>query len=187
MVLVAVGTGVGGAFVLDDRVLLGATGRAGHFGHLAVPEADGVPCPCGAVGHAEAVGGGLGIVATYHRLRSQLADTPGQIPRVGREGVTVASLVDRESEDAEGHAAIDLGARAVGTLIGGLINALEPEVVVVGGGVAKSGGSWWPTLTGAAEAARMSGSVECPIVRSTSGAEMALLGAVRHAVESSPR
>ncbi|MBK8436619.1 MAG: ROK family protein [Austwickia sp.] len=67
MLLVVVGTGIGGAIVVGDDPWLGARGVAGHVGHVPVPEADGLPCPCGRTGHVEAVGGGAGLLAAYHR------------------------------------------------------------------------------------------------------------------------
>ena len=179
MLVVAVGTGVGGAFVADGRVLIGATGRAGHLGHLPVPEAQGIGCTCGASGHAEAVGGGAGILAAYRRRRAEQPSGSADGSKID----SVGELVRRASRDDLAREVIDLGGRAVGTLIGGLANALDPEVVVVGGGVAQSGDTWWAALTSAARVAQMAAAPELTLTRSRASGEMALLGAARHALE----
>lgn len=67
LVYAAVGTGVGGAVAVGGRVLHGAAGVAGHLGHLPSPEADGLPCTCGATGHLEAIAAGPAITAHYTR------------------------------------------------------------------------------------------------------------------------
>ena len=51
LLMVAVGTGIGGAFIHDGEVVTGTHGAAGHLGHLPCPEAEGLPCTCGRTGH----------------------------------------------------------------------------------------------------------------------------------------
>ncbi len=130
LLLVAAGTGVGGAFVRDGEVLPGAHRAAGHFGHLASPHAIGLPCSCGGRGHAEASGSGPAILEAFRRLGGSAADT-----------VEVARLA--EAGDERARAAVELSARTVGCLVGGLVNSLDPTVVVVSGGVSRIRG-WWP-------------------------------------------
>src|SRR5699024_8738537 len=81
MLLMAVGTGIGGCHVRDGEVILGARGAAGHIGHLPVPEAQGVPCPCGRSGHLEGLASGPGIVRLAARLGAR--DQHGRTPADG--------------------------------------------------------------------------------------------------------
>ncbi len=67
VLLVAVGTGIGGSLAIHGRVHRGARHVAGHVGHVPIPGAEGCLCPCGGVGHAEAVASGPALVASYRR------------------------------------------------------------------------------------------------------------------------
>ncbi|MFM9370963.1 ROK family protein [Streptomyces sp. Da 82-17] len=135
LLYLAVGTGIGGAVAVDGRMAHGGRGVAGHLGHLPSPEADGLPCTCGAVGHLEAVAAGPGITALYERLSGRSA---GRLQTVARRA---------EQGDAAAAQAITVGARAAGRMLGGLANALGPDRVVVGGGVTGLGHRWFAPLT----------------------------------------
>ncbi|WLQ39809.1 ROK family protein [Streptomyces laculatispora] len=127
LLFAAIGTGVGGAIAVDGRMLHGASGIAGHLGHLPSPEAAGLPCTCGATGHLEVIASGPGIAAHYERL------TGAPVDRLE----TVAVRAARGDTDAV--SAITTGAAAAGHVLGGLANALGPDRVVVGGGVPRIG------------------------------------------------
>ena len=75
MLLVAVGTGIGGCHVIGGVPVLGATFSAGHVGHVPVPEATGVSCPCGRTGHLEGIASGPGIHAGFLAREGTAADT----------------------------------------------------------------------------------------------------------------
>ncbi|WP_320779258.1 ROK family protein [Streptomyces sp. CRN 30] len=137
LLFAAVGTGVGGALAADGRMLHGASGLAGHIGHLPSAEAAGLPCTCGATGHLEVIGSGPGITAHYTRLSGVPADRLE----------TVAERAARGDEAAV--AAITTGAAATGRVLGGLANALGPDRVVVGGGVPHIGALYWDALAAA--------------------------------------
>lgn len=137
LLFAAVGTGVGGAIAVDGRMLHGASGIAGHIGHLPAPEAAGLPCTCGATGHLEVIASGPGIAAHFGRLTGTSA---GRLE-------AVAALAAR-GEEAAVHA-ITTGAAAMGRVLGGLANALGPDRVVVGGGVPRIGALYGDALAGA--------------------------------------
>ncbi|MEV6260802.1 ROK family protein [Streptomyces sp. NPDC051784] len=133
----AVGTGVGGALAVDGRMLQGAGGLAGHLGHLPSPEAAGLGCSCGAVGHLEAVASGPGITAHYARLTGARVDR-------------LETVADRAARgDAAAVRSVTTGAAAVGRVLGGLANALGPDRVVVGGGVTRIGSLYTRALDAA--------------------------------------
>lgn len=169
LLLLAVGTGVGGSYQERGRPLLGAHHVAGHFGHVAVPQAVGLSCPCGRSGHLEAIGGGAGLLGWYHA-------------RGGDPAVTTAhQLFSRADELAE--QAIQLAARAVGVGAAGLANALDPGIVVVAGGLAQAGPRWQDPLREAFTEQLLPALSQLPLAISSEGTGMALRGAAAHAHE----
>ncbi len=110
-VAMVVSTGVGGGIVLDDRLLDGAQGNAGHIGHVIV-EPDGRPCACGGRGCLEAEASGLSIESTTGRPSAEASD---EVRRrtgtlVGRAVASVANLLDLELAVVAGSVALGFGA-----------------------------------------------------------------------------
>ncbi|MFD3628150.1 ROK family protein [Streptomyces sp. NPDC058698] len=165
MIYVAVGTGVGGAVAVDGRMLHGAAGIAGHLGHLPSPEAEGLPCTCGATGHLEAIAAGPGITAHYTRMSGLPADRLERVAARAAEGEPHAT------------AAIVLGARAVGRALGGLANTLGADRVVVGGGVPRIGARYLDALSSAFTAELMPPLRKLRPVPPRGGPDAAVLGA----------
>ncbi|GGZ27127.1 ROK family protein [Streptomyces nitrosporeus] len=137
LLFAAVGTGVGGALAVDGRMLHGASGVAGHLGHLPSAEAAGLPCTCGGSGHLEAIASGPGITAHYERLTGTPVDRLETVAVRAAEG------------DEAAVRAVTTGAAAAGRVLGGLANALGPDRVVVGGGVPRIGALYGDTLAAA--------------------------------------
>lgn len=140
MVMLTVGTGVGGGLVLHDRLIRGADGMAGELGHIVVLEG-GPSCPCGAQGCLEAMASGTAIArmardaAAAGRLpsTSSLASTPVQ--QLTGKAVTVAA----HAGDADAVGILAAAGRWLGVGIASLVAAFDPEVVVVGGGAMQAG------------------------------------------------
>ena len=140
MLLVAVGTGIGGGIVSDGRLFRGAHGFAAEIGHIIV-EPDGPLCGCGNRGCWEQVAAGRAI----DRMGKQAAREHDSILRSlaggDPEGVTgrlVTEAAGRDDAIARGIFA-EVG-RRLGQGIAGLVNVLDPQVVVVGGGAMEAGG-----------------------------------------------
>jgi glucokinase len=124
-----VSTGVGGGLVLDDRLIQGSSGNAGHIGHVVVCP-DGPRCQCGGVGCLEAIARGPALAAW--------AQSEGWRP--GQTGVTAKELAD---DAARGHAvavaALRRAGLALGTAIASAACLCDLEVVAVGGGLSQAG------------------------------------------------
>jgi glucokinase len=137
---VGVGTGIGGGIVSDGRLVRGAYGFAGEIGHIVV-EPDGPLCGCGNHGCLEQVASGTAIrrqgrrAATRHphSLIAELSE--GDPERVTGELVTDAA---QQGDAAAMGILTEVGFR-LGQGIAGLVNVLDPEIVVVGGGAADAG------------------------------------------------
>jgi glucokinase len=129
MLGIVVSTGVGGGLVLDGRLINGATGNAGHIGHVVV-DPEGPPCVCGGRGCAEAVARGPALTAW--------AQAQGW--RAGQPQVTARDLAD---DAAQGHpialAAMRRAGRALGIAIASATHLCDLEVVAVGGGLSQAG------------------------------------------------
>jgi predicted NBD/HSP70 family sugar kinase len=140
MLYVGGGVGMDAAVVVDGRIYRGARGLAGSVGHVAVPGAGDVVCRCGNVGCIDAVVGREALA----RDARQLAET-GQstaLAAVLAENRTIRPIdITRAAEDGDPAAGALLN--RVAMIIGGglatLVNVFNPDLVVVGGGLARAG------------------------------------------------
>ena len=133
---ITVSTGVGGGIISDGRPLGGAGGLAGEVGHLVV-ELEGPVCGCGGIGHVEAISSGTAIAREARDLLARGAALG--LARLAATGEAVdAALVARAADegDAACLALLDRAWVAVGAVCASLVNLLNPEVIVIGGGIA---------------------------------------------------
>ncbi|MGD0379390.1 MAG: ROK family protein [Acidimicrobiales bacterium] len=156
-VAMVVSTGVGGGIVVDNRLLDGASGNAGHIGHVIV-EPDGRPCRCGARGCLEAEASGTAIAAVTGRPPAEA--TPEVVARtgrlVGRAAASVVSLLDVELIVVGGSVALGFGApffaaantelRARARLSFAADAQLVPSGLASGGGLVGAGALGWRAL-----------------------------------------
>jgi glucokinase len=140
MLLVTVGTGIGGAIISGGRMFRGAHGFAAEIGHVIV-EPGGPLCGCGNLGCWEQVASGRAISRlgresgrlNPHSLLMKLAD--GDPERITGPLVTEAA----KQGDSVAREVLAVVGRRLGEGIAGLVNVLDPEVVVVGGGGVDAG------------------------------------------------
>ena len=132
---VTVSNGVGGCAVVDGTILRGARNHAGEIGHLTVVD-DGYPCQCGSRGCTEAYAAGPAIARRYHEIAGPQApslDAEAIAARAGRGDVAARKVF------------ADTGVY-LGKAIAAAVNMLNPELVVLGGGVAQSLDLFGPEL-----------------------------------------
>jgi len=138
-VMLTIGTGIGGAVLADGRLLHGARGGAGELGHMVV-DLDGPPCSCGNVGCLEAVVSGRALGRAGRRIAENAPESGlGRALAAGREvtGMLVTELAHDGDPAARDVVAL-MGTR-LGVGVANLVNAFNPEVVVIGGGVIGAG------------------------------------------------
>jgi glucokinase len=138
--LVTLGTGVGGGVISDGRLLRGAHGFAGEIGHWQF-DPGGPRCACGEVGHWEAMASGSAL-GTMGRARARAGAAPGVLARAGGDADAITGVHVGDSARAgepDGTAILAEYARVVALGIAGLANVLDPELVVVAGGLVELG------------------------------------------------
>jgi glucokinase len=138
-VVIAVGTGVGGALVVDGALVRGRDGCAGEFGHMSVMM-NGPVCVCGASGCMSAFASGAAIENTA-RLRLRARPDSKILALAGGEiaAVTTAMVFEAAAGgDGLARAVVDEACEALAVALGGLLNALNPDRVVITGGVVQS-------------------------------------------------
>jgi glucokinase len=123
MLMVTLGTGVGGGIVLDGHLYRGAHGMAGEIGHFVV-KLDGEPCSCGQRGCWEKYASGTAL----GRIAQEAGFANG-------EAVVAAAGAD----DAAAVAVLDTFTRWIAIGMAGLANTLDPAVIVIGGGLVEAG------------------------------------------------
>jgi glucokinase len=125
MVMLTLGTGIGGGLILDGKPFRGATGAGAELGHLVL-QYGGPKCACGGTGHFETVASGQAADAAAKELLGSASD--------GAELVVAAFGGDEPAVEA----LAKIG-RRLGAGIASLINIFEPELVVLGGGFGQAG------------------------------------------------
>jgi glucokinase len=144
VVCYAIGTGIGGGIVMDGKVHFGIGGAAGELGHIIV-NPDGVQCSCGNRGCVEAHASGPAIIGEANRRVVQGFTT--RLTEIIEDDLNRTTPVIVEQAAAEGDPiAIEVLERAgyyLGLSMAGIIAAVAPEIVVVGGGVVKPYGVYW--------------------------------------------
>lgn len=134
VIYVTVSTGIGGGLVVDGRPVIGKDGTAGEIGHITV-DIDGPLCGDGQPGHAEAVGSGRAIAREGRALLAR-GEAPG-LAALAADAEVDAELVAQAADegDAACQEVLDRAWVAVGAMCAGLVNALNPEVIVLGGSI----------------------------------------------------
>ena len=144
MVLATLGTGVGGGIVLGGKVLNGTHGAGGEIGHMVLNREETETCGCGKKGCAEQYCSATGVVRVAKRYLAA-CDTPSALRKV--ENMTCKDVFDAGKAGDE--AAVQILEQVyayLGEFLANICNVVDPEVVVLGGGVSKAG---QPLLEGA--------------------------------------
>jgi predicted NBD/HSP70 family sugar kinase len=135
---VKIGTGIGSAMVMKGAVYHGAAGCAGDIGHIKVT--DDVPCACGKRGCLEATFGGAalarGALAAAHAGQSPVL---AERLATNRELTAVDVGIAAQQGDPVAVALIRSGGRDLGRVLAGLVNFMNPPLVVIAGGVSRLG------------------------------------------------
>jgi glucokinase len=185
--MVTVGTGIGGGIITDGRLFRGAHGFAAEIGHIIV-EPDGPQCGCGNHGCWEQVASGRALARRGRELAERSKDSP--IARLAGDGPVTGKHVSQVARTGD-EAALQIFAetgRRLGEGIAGLVNVLDPEIVVIGGGVAEEGELLLaPARHAFADAVEApEHRPEVPLVPAALGADGGAVGAAALALDEAP-
>lgn len=169
--MVAAGTGVGGAIIAHGRILRGVHGFAGEIGHIACSQAVGIKCVCGGSGHLELVASGSGIEARYAEAGGD-AVGGGEIAKRAAAGEALARRIIMQAGIALGEA------------IAGLTNVLDPESVVIAGSVTKAGTFWRAALQEGFDRQITESQRDLPIMDAELGGYAPLIGAAEELLDA---
>ena len=139
LVVLAAGTGIGAGIILDGRLVRGAAGFGGELGHTPV-KFDGPPCFCGGRGCLAIYASGRGIAEAAQARVAGHVDAALLRAAGGDPRAITATLVFRlaAEHDPLAVAVVEEACQAMGAMIGTVINGLNPDVMVITGGVAAS-------------------------------------------------
>jgi glucokinase len=141
LLMVTLGTGIGGGLVSGGRLLRGSSGFAGEIGHMVV-DAHGPPCPCGKHGCWERFASGSGL-ARLGREAAEAGSAPRLVELAGGDAMAVRGehvTAAATEGDPGAKAVVQRFAWWVGLGLANLANIFDPECIVLGGGLAGSGG-----------------------------------------------
>ncbi|MEP0520232.1 MAG: ROK family protein [Hyphomicrobiales bacterium] len=165
LVYVTISTGIGGGVVADGQILHGRKGMAGHIGHMTIV-ADGVLCPCGNKGCWEAYASGTAFTARANEVRNEdgVVTSAKSIFDDARRGAKYAvELVDQEAE-------------FLGIGITNLLHLYSPDIVILGGGMAKDFDMLEPGISRHVTKCAMPPFRDVPIVPATLESSSGLVG-----------
>ncbi|MDI6826972.1 MAG: ROK family protein [Armatimonadota bacterium] len=180
LVMLTLGTGIGGGIILDGKLWLGANEGGGEIGHQIV-NPNGFRCGCGRFGDLEAEAAQAGIIERAQRMiragnNSILLErggpnlddiTPAMIAEAANEGDEVAREVMRQT------------GYWVGIGVANAINFLNPEMVVIGGGISQAGPVLWEPLMATVRANALAEALSvCQVVPAALGDDAGILGGV---------
>lgn len=159
VLVIAVGTGIGGCWLRAGEAHIGAHCVAGHFGELHVPH------NLGGDARLEAVAAGPAILRHYQRLggSAEVADTRAVFAAYGTDNVATRVL--------------DNASHALGVALAGLANAIDPDTIVYGGGLADVEAWWRDDVRASYRMAVLPPLREVALVKAALGTDAALLGA----------
>jgi len=146
MVMVTLGTGIGGAIILNGKLFYGMNGMAGEFGHITV-EPDGYPCGCGNHGCAERYASATGVV----RMAKDAIES-GKAPGLAKAASSDAEFSAKSiynlaiQGNADAQAIFVRFGRVLGIMMADIINVLNLDMFVIGGGVVSAWDAFAPTM-----------------------------------------
>ena len=183
-VMLTLGTGIGGAIINEGRLVRGANGGAGEFGHTIV-DPNGVRCDCGNVGCLETVVSGRALGRAAQLAAREAPDSGlGLAVEAGREITGMLATDLAHDGDPVAQSVVRAMGERLGYGIVNVVNTVNPSVVVVGGGVVAAGDLLLePARAVVAERALMPARDQVRIVPARFGDESGMLGAALMALD----
>lgn len=138
IVMVTLGTGVGGGVIIDEKMIAGKHGLGGEIGHIHVRDDETEHCNCGGVGCVEQIASATGI-AREARRKMAASEAPSTMRSFG-DAITAKDVLDEaKAGDAMALEVVETVGHYLGLLLAQVALTVDPEMFVIGGGVSKAG------------------------------------------------
>lgn len=138
ILMVTLGTGVGGGVVLNEKIVSGCHGLGGEIGHIHVRDEEWESCNCGGVGCLEQIASATGIAREARRKMA--AETTPSVLRKKGDRVSAKDVLDAAKEGDElACQVVETVGRYLGLVLAQVTHVVDPQVFVIGGGVSKAG------------------------------------------------
>lgn len=177
MVMVTLGTGVGGGVIVNGRIIEGAHGAGGEIGHITVNPHETAVCGCGKHGCLEQYSSATGVVRCMKKLLDENPDTPCTLR--GTDFAAKDVFDAARAGDALAAREVDEMTDTLGMALASIASTTDPEMFMVGGGVARAGDVLFNPLREHFKTYAFSSCRETPIVAATLGNDAGIYGAVR--------
>ena len=185
LVYITVSTGIGGGIITDGKLYVGAGGFAGELGHMTI-EADGPPCACGSRGCLETLASGTAM-AREAQERIERGEQSSLIQKVGGDTGRITArdiAVAARRGDLLARQVIARAADYLGIGLANIVNIFNPELIIIGGGVAKMGKLLLaPAVRTMRAMAFPEPTAQVRVVRAQLGDRAGVLGAVAFALQ----
>ncbi|MCR4892259.1 MAG: ROK family glucokinase [Lachnospiraceae bacterium] len=181
IVMVTLGTGIGGGIIEDGHIITGSTGAAGEIGHMIVEENEEETCNCGNKGCMEQYGSATGIVRLLER---ELRANPNEASVMRTRPHTAKDLWDAVIEgDALSKRVAEKFGNYLGTGLASIATVLNPELIIIGGGMSLAGDVLLSYIIKSFESHVFHASRGTKFVRAILGNDGGIYGAARLALQ----
>ena len=174
---VLVGTGVGGGVIVNGKIIEGAHGAGGEIGHITVNPHETAVCGCGKHGCLEQYSSATGVVRCMKKLLDENPDTPCTLR--GTDFAAKDVFDAARAGDALAAREVDEMTDTLGMALASIASTTDPEMFMVGGGVARAGDVLFNPLREHFKTYAFSSCRETPIIAATLGNDAGIYGAVR--------
>lgn len=143
VVMVTLGTGIGGGIIVDDNIVQGSSGAAGEIGHMTIDKSSGIQCTCGKVGCLEALASATGIINLAREYSEEFSGDSAVKVAIDNGDVVTAKDIFQASEawgaDVFAERVVDQYTDYLGLGCSHIVNMLNPSKIILGGGVSQAG------------------------------------------------
>ena len=177
IIMVTLGTGVGGGIIIDGKIVAGSHGAGGEIGHALVVRDEAEKCNCGNYGCLEQYASATGIVRVAGRM---LASCEDDSTLRELQNITAKDVLDAfKAGDAVAVRIMEYVGDLLGGAIAGFTTVVDPEAIVIGGGVSKAGQPLIDCIEKYYQRYAFSSCKETPIVLATLGNDAGIYGAAK--------
>ena len=185
VVMLTLGTGVGGGLVLDGALYRGSIGAGAELGHMSIDE-DGPPCQghCTSRGCLEVLTSATGVMAAAHRIARERPHGGFAAALASGEDLDARFVIDQARiGDVEARDALRIVGTHLGVGIANYVNIFNPEIVVIGGGISTAGDLLLEPAREEYQRRALRSSSWAPVVAAQLGNDAGVLGAAALVME----